>query len=102
MMGLVEGRSSEAGQQPVHWPGEVVTRVVLHSQPDVEQMEQDLAQGVAAHQPGAEDSQRLLKQQLFDAGVLGCQREGFPIYVVRVMELLVQPWVSEKQTPEQV
>lgn len=94
MMGLVERSSSEAGQYPVESPGEIVPTVVLHRQPDVEQMEEDLADRVAAHHHDAKHGQHLLRDELDDAGVLSRQCERVYVHVMRLMEDLEEPGVS--------
>lgn len=96
MVGLVERSPSEAGQNPVQSPGEVVTAVVLHRQPDVEQMKEDLADGVAAHHRGAPHGQDLLRDQLHYTGVQSRQSEGVCGGVVRQMEDLEEPGDSEE------
>lgn len=57
MVGLVEGSSSQTGQQSVQSPGQVVATVVLHRQPAIKKVEEGFAQRMAAHQPGAAQSQ---------------------------------------------
>lgn len=91
MVGLVVGSSSQEGQQSVQSPGQVVATVVLHRQPAVDEMEEGFAQRVAAHHPGAGQSQQQQRQQLGRAGVLGCQSEGDIVLVVQLVDVAVQP-----------
>lgn len=88
---LVVRRSAHEGQQPVQSPGQVVAAVVLHRQPGVEEVEDGLAQGVAAHQPGAGLGQQQQGQQLGAAGVLGRQGEGLTVLVVGLVDVTVEP-----------
>lgn len=64
MVGLVVGGSSQTGQQPVQSPRQVVATVILHRQPAVDEVEKGFAQRVAAHHPGAGQSQQQQRQQL--------------------------------------
>lgn len=97
MMGLVERSPAEAGEYPVYSPGEVVTTVVLHCQPDVEKVEEDFTERVAAHHHGAPHGQHLLRDELHDAGVHSYECKSVCVHVVRLVEDLVEPGVSEEQ-----
>lgn len=78
-------------------PGEVIATVVLHRQPDVEEVEEDFADRVAAHHHGAPHGQHLLRGQLHHAGVQSRESERVHVQVVRLMEDLKEPGVSEEQ-----
>lgn len=54
VVGLVVGSSSQPGQDS----GQVVSAVVLHGQPAVEEVEEQFTERVAAQQPGAAHSQQ--------------------------------------------
>lgn len=97
MVRLVERSPSEAGHNPVESPGEVITTVVLHRQPDVEQIKEDFAERVAAHHYSAPHSQDLLGDQLHHAGIQSCQRKRVRVQVMRLMEDPEEPGVSEEQ-----
>lgn len=101
MMRLVEWSPSEAGQNPVKSPGEVIPTVVLHRQPDVQEVEEDLADWVAAHQHGAPHGQHLLRDELHHAGVQSREGERVHVHVVRLMEDLEEPGGSEEQSQSQ-
>lgn len=82
---------SHAWQQPVQSPWQVVAAVVLHCQPAVEEVEEDLAQRMAAHHPSTAQGQQQQRQQLSRAGILGCQGKGEVVLVVHVVDVAVQP-----------
>lgn len=88
---LVVGSSSQAGKQSVQSPGQVVATVVLHRQPAVDEVEDGLAQRVAAHHPGADQSQQQQRQQLSRAGVLRRQSEEDAVLVVRHVDVTEEP-----------
>ncbi|KAL3063484.1 hypothetical protein OYC64_003115 [Pagothenia borchgrevinki] len=91
MVGLVGGGSSQAGQQAVQSPRQVVSAVVLHCQPAVEQVEDGLAERVAADQPGAAQGQQQQGQELQRRAVLSSQGEGEVVPVVVPVDPAVQP-----------
>lgn len=94
MMGLVVGSSSQEGQQFVQSPGQVVAAVVLHRQPGVDSVEDGFAQRVAAHQPGADQSQQQQRQQLGPTGILGGQSKRDVVLMVQLVDFAVQPWIT--------
>lgn len=99
VVGLVEGSSSQKGQQSVQSPGQVVATVVLHCQPAVDEVEECFTQRVAAHHPGAAQSQQQQRQQLGRAGILSCQGEGYTVLMVQLVDVAVEPRnPNEKQT----
>lgn len=89
MVGLVVRSSSQTGQQSVQSPGQVVAAVILHCQPAVDEVEEGLTQRVAAHHPGAAQSEQQQRQQLGRAGVLSCQSEEYVVLVVRLVDVAV-------------
>lgn len=96
MVGLVEGGSSQTGQQSVQSPGQIVATVVFHCHPAVEEVKEDLAQRVAAHHPGAAQGQQQQRQQLSRAGILGCQSKGHTVSVVVLVDVAVEPGNPDK------
>lgn len=54
MMNVVVRGSAEKRQQSVQSPGQVVATVVVHRQPGVENVEEDLTEGVTVHQAGTD------------------------------------------------
>lgn len=97
MVGLVMGSSSQTGQESVQSPGQVVAAVVFHRQPAVEDVEDDFAQRVTTHHPGAAQGQQQQRQQLGRAGVLGCQSEGHVVLVVQLVDAAVEPGNPEEE-----
>ncbi|KAK9522336.1 hypothetical protein VZT92_018809 [Zoarces viviparus] len=91
MVDLVVGGSSHTGQQSVQSPGQFVATVVLHRQPAVDEVEDGFAQRVAAHRPGAAQSQQQQRQQLQRAAVLSGQSEGCVVLVVQLVGVTVEP-----------
>ena len=57
-------------------PGEVVSAVVLHRQPDVEHEEQQLSERVAAQEQRVDGGEEAEWERLPDARVLRAQHEG--------------------------
>lgn len=76
--------------------------MVLHRQPDVEEVEEDFTNRVAAHHHGAPHSQHLLRDELHDAGVESHEGERVRVHVVRLMEDLEEPGVPEDQSSRRV
>lgn len=72
-------------------PRQVVAAVVLHRQPGVDEVEDGLAERVAAQQPGADHGQQQQGQQLSAGGVLRCQSERLPVLMVGLVDAAVQP-----------
>lgn len=91
VVGLVEGGSSQAGQQSVQSPGQVVATVVLHCHPAVEEVKEHLTQRVTAQSPAAAESQEQQRQQLHRAGVLGRKCKGQTVLVMQLVDAGVQP-----------
>lgn len=98
VVGLVVRRPPEEGQRPAQGPGQVVAAVVLHRQPAVEQVEDQLAERVAAQQAGAGPRQQQQRQKLRPAGVLGRQGKGHLLLVVLPVHVDVEPWKSGEET----
>lgn len=64
MVSVVVWSSSQTGKESVRSPRQIVATVALDCQPAVEEMKEDLTEGVAAYQPGAAQSQQQQRQQL--------------------------------------
>lgn len=77
--------------QSVRGPGEVVARVVLHRQPDVDHVEDQDGERVALEQRDIHDVKEDQGKQLPDAHVLRGQRERGRILVMHLVEGPVQP-----------
>lgn len=54
MVGQVVRRPTKEWQQPMQCPRKVISTVVLHCHPGVNQMEKDFTKRVAAHQHGTD------------------------------------------------
>lgn len=77
--------------QFVRGPGEVVARVVLHRQPDVDHVEGQDSERVALEQQDVHHVKETQGKQLPDAHVLRGQRERGRVLVVHLVEGPVQP-----------
>ena len=89
--------TAHAGQQLVEGPGKIVVTVVLHGQPGVEEVEQGLAEWVAAHQVSTDQGQDEQGDELSWAGILGSQGKGSLVLVVNIVDPSIQPGYSRDQ-----
>lgn len=84
-------RSTETRQHPMQCPGEVVSAMILHCHPGVQEMEEGLAEGVAAHQHRTEKRKSLKRQKFTNTRVLSGQSKRVPVHMVSAVDVVVKP-----------
>lgn len=77
--------------QTVGGPGQVVTTVVLHRQPDVHHEEGQLGERVAAQQEGVGGGEEAQAESLPGSGVLCGEGGGGGVGMVHLVEVAVEP-----------
>lgn len=77
--------------QPVRGPRKVVSAVVLHGQPDVEDEEEQFSERMAAQEQGVDGSEEAQGKCLPRARVFRAQHKRGRVLVVHLVESAVQP-----------